>query len=193
MQGITYLQTSLKELSHEFQLAETGHRYGVGIGNLGIWSGVQGHIATAADVFLFVLLLRFFVIFPVQKPVSKSRIAAWLVYGAWGCLLAFLLLELIMHPALYYTTGSVVSPLMLAYALLILLAIIHTVVKAPREQLRESGMYWILGGLAISIAIFAAAFAFSLRLPLWASVAATAVIPLTMALAVRKQATLVLA
>ncbi len=166
----------------------------MGIGpNLGVWNGVKGHIATAADVFLFVLLLRFFVTFPVPKAVSRSRIAAWLVYGAWGCLLAFLLLELIVHPALYYTTGSVVSPLMLAYALLIFLAVIHTVVKTPRKQLRESGMCWVLGGLAISIAIFAAAFALSLRLPLWAFVAAIAVIPLTMALAVRKQARLVLA
>jgi hypothetical protein len=61
--------------------------------------------------------------------VSRSSAAAWLVYGAWACLLVFLLVEVIVHPALYYSTGSVTSLLALVYVLLTLAAIAHTVVE----------------------------------------------------------------
>lgn len=158
--------------------------------NLGSWNGVQDHVSTAAAVLMFILLLRFFVTFPRPKPVSESRTAARLVYGAWGCLLAFLLLELIAHPALYYATGSVASPLILAYVILIFAAITHTVVRTPRAELRESGMYLILAGLLVSIVATAMAIASGLNLPGWAFAPVIAAIPLTMTLAVRRQARL---
>lgn len=41
-------------------------------------------------------LPRFFVTFPTPKRVSENRIAAWLVYDDWGCLLVFLLAELLV-------------------------------------------------------------------------------------------------
>jgi hypothetical protein len=180
---------------HALTLAHIGLAAGVsaalGLGpHLGWWNGVQGHLATAANVLMFILLLRFFVTFPVPKAVSRSSTAAWLVYGAWACLLAFLLVEVVVHPALYYSTGSVTSLLILVYVLLILAAITHTVVTGPRAEVRASGMPWILGGLLAAIVWTASRFASAVNLPAWTDAAATAAIPLSMALAVRKHATL---
>lgn len=180
---------------HARTLAHVGLAAGVamslGLGpNLGTLDGVQSHISTASTVLMFILLLRFFVTFPRRKAVSDSRVAAWAVYGGWGCLLVFLVVELIVHPALYYTTGSVAYPLMLAYAILTLAAISHTVVKTPRTELRESGMYLILIGLLMSIVAAAATIASGLKPPAWAYALMIAAIPLTMALAVRRQARL---
>lgn len=183
------------ETRHARTLAHIGLAAGVsaslGLGpHLGSWNGVQGHISTAADVLMFILLLCFFVTFPTPKRVSESRLAAWLVYGAWGCLLLFLLAELIVHPALYYKTGSVAGPLVLVYVALIVAAIIHTVVKTPRAELRESGMYLILAGILLWILATAISIASGLSLPGWAYALVITAIPLTMTLAVRRQAPL---
>ena len=156
--------------------------------SLGVWNGVKGHVSTAATVLLCILLLRFFVTFPRPKPVSESRLAVWAIYGAWGCLLAFLVAELIVHPVLYYTAGSVAGLLMLVYGLLIFVVIAHTVVKSPRAELRKSGMNLILGGFLVAIAGIALAFGPGLNLPGWTSALPILAIPLTMALAVRRQA-----
>jgi len=160
----------------------------LGLGpNLGSWNGVMGHISTAFTVLMYILLLRFFVTFPRAKRVSESRLAAWAIYGAWGCLLAFLTLELIVHPVLYYTTGSVAYPLMLVYGVLILAAIAHTVVKTPHAELRESGINLILAGLLASILAIVSALSFGSNVPGWIYALATVLIPLAMVLAVRKQ------
>ncbi len=158
--------------------------------SLGVWNGVKDHVSTAATVLLCILLLRFFVTFPRPKPVGESRLAVWAIYGTWGCLLALLVAELIVHPVLYYTTGSVAGPLMLVYGLLILAAIAHTVLKTPRVELQESGMNLILGGFLAAIAGIALSFVPGLNLPGWTSALSTLAIPLTMALAVRRQARL---
>jgi hypothetical protein len=107
--------------------------------SLGAWNGVKDHVSTAALVLLWILLLRFFVTFPRPKRVGESRLAAWAIYGAWGCLVVFLVAELIVHPVLYYTTGSVTGPLMLVYGLLIFAAIAHTVVKSTRANCGSRG------------------------------------------------------
>ena len=153
--------------------------------NLGSWNGVQSHISMASGVLVYIFALRFFVIFPKRKRVSHSQLATWIIYGAWACLLAYLILELIVHPALYYKTGSVANPLMLAYGILILAAIIHTVVKSPRKELRESGMYLILVGLLFPVGAIVSQI-LGLYLPSWVYSFAILAIPLTMALAVRK-------
>jgi hypothetical protein len=178
-----------RTLAHIGLAAGAGAALGLGP-HLGSWNGVQSHISTAAGVLMFILLLRFFVTFPTPKPVSESRTAAWLVYGAWGCLVAFLAAELIVHPTLYYTTGSVVSPLQLACGILIFAAITHTVVRTPRAELRASGMYLILAGLLTSIAVTVTSIASELNLPGWTDALVIAAIPLTMTLAVRRQARL---
>jgi len=120
--------------------------------------------------------------------VGESRPAVWAIYGAWGCLLALLVAELIVHPVLYYTTGSLAGPLMLVYGLLIFAAIAHTVVKRTRAELRESGMNLILGGFLVAIVGIALAFAPGVVVPGWTFALPIVAIPLTMALAVRRQA-----
>jgi hypothetical protein len=178
---------------HARTLAHIGLAAGVsaalGLGpHLGWWNGLQGHAATAASVLMFIPLLRFIVTFPVPKAVSRSSAAAWLVYGPWVCLLVFLLVEVRVHPALYYSTGSVTSLLILMYVVLILAAITHTVVKGPRAEVRASGMSWILGGLLVAVAWTAWRFASTVDLPTWTDAAVTAAIPLSMAMGVRRHA-----
>ncbi len=166
----------------------------LGLGpNLGTWNGVMGHISTAASVLMFILLLRFFETFPKPKPLRESRTATWAIYIPWLGLLAFLGVELIVHPALYYTTGSVVYPLMLVYGILVFAAVTHTVVKSSAAELVRTGMALILGGLLIAILTEVAAFTSLLRLPAWGYSLLLLAFPLTMALAVRKQARLELA
>jgi len=174
-------------------LAKTGLAAGTGVAlglgpNLGSWNGVQGHVGTASAVLVYILLLRFFVTFPKAKRVSESRLAAWLAIGAWACVVAFLVAELVVHPALYYTTGSVVSPLMLMFGILILAAIVHTLVRTPRAELRASGMYLIFGGFVAALVGAQAAFIPGISLPGWMYSLPIAAIPLAMALAVRKAA-----
>ena len=174
-------------------LAHIGLAAGVamslGLGpNLGVWNGLQGHVSMASGVLMCILLLGFFVTFPRPKPVSESRLAACAIYGAWGCLLAFLVVELIVHPVLYYATGSVAFPLMLVYGILILVAITHTVVKTPRAEMRESGMNLILGGVLVTIVATVLGAFSGLNPPGWIYSLAITATPLGMALAVRKQA-----
>ena len=109
-------------------------------------------------------------------------------------LLACLALELIFHPALYHTFGSVGSLLALGYCILALAAVTHTVVRTPRRNLWESGMGLILIGLLAAIGsmlIAALALIFRFNLPGASYLPLMLVaIPLTMALAVRKHARL---
>lgn len=151
--------------------------------NLGSWNGLQGHLSTAAAALLFLLLLRFFLLFPEPKPLAASRLLWGSLYGLWAAFLAFLAAELITHPALYYTTGSVAYPLMLLYCLLILAAIVHTLARSPRPVLRRSGLLWLLGAILIALAG-----ALSNRFPGWTSALPVLLIPFALALAVRNQA-----
>lgn len=156
--------------------------------SLGAWNGSQSHIGTAASVLVWILVFSFFVTFPEPKRISQSRLAWGLVYGAWICLIGFLVAEIVMHPALYYSTGTVTGPLMLTYGILILSAIVHTFVKTPRAGLSSSGMYLILGGFLLTFAAVLILSAFRLPLPGWANALVIVPIPLSMALAIRKQA-----
>lgn len=166
-----------------------GMAMSLGLGpDLGAWNGVPSHTGYACQALIFILLLRFFLTFPVPKRVSARPVVTWAIYGPWVLFLAFLTLELIVHPVLYYTYGTVASFLMLGYSVLIVAAIAHTVVKSARGKLWESGMGLILAGFLVVIVPFLAAF---LGIPVPGSSylpALLVVIPLTMALAVRKQA-----
>jgi hypothetical protein len=161
----------------------------LGLGpHLGWWNGVQGHVSLAAAVLLFALLLRFFLSFPQSKPVTHSRLATWAVYGPWIFMLVFLIVELIVHPVLYYKTGTVVFPLMLMYGVLALAAILHTLARTPRADLRASGMYLIFGGLVALFVAVPAAVVTGVDIPASGYALAVTAVPLTMALAVRRQA-----
>lgn len=180
-----------RTLAHAGVASGAAMAFGLGP-NLGSWNGVQDHVGTAASLLNWILMLRFFMLFPEPKRISHSRLAWGLIYGVWIGLIGFLVAELIVHPRLYYTTGSVTGPLMLFYGILILAAILHTFKKTSRSDLSQSGMYLILGGLLLTFALtliaMAASLAFRLSLPTWVSGLLFIPIPLTMALAVRRQA-----
>jgi hypothetical protein len=137
---------------------------------------------------MWILLFRFFVIFPEPKRISRSRLVWLLIAVSLIGLIGFLIAELIMHPVLYYTTGSVAGPLLLIYALLILAALVHTLVKTSRTELSRSGMWLILAGLLLTIATTSAALFSGMSLPGWLTALLVLPTPLSMALAVRKQA-----
>lgn len=188
---LTVGTTPARTLAHAGLATAAGMAFALGP-NLGSWNGVQDHIGTAASLLSWILIFRFFVIFPELKRISQSRLAWGLVYAPWIGLIGFLVAELVMHPKLYYTTGSVTWPLELFYGLLILAAILHTFIKTSRAELSQSGMYLILGGLLLTFAstltAMAASLALRFPLPMWVSGLLFIPIPLTMALAVRKQA-----
>jgi FtsH-binding integral membrane protein len=107
-----------------------------------------------------------------------------------SCRLVFLVVELIVHPVLYYTTGSVTFPLMLAYCALALAAMLHTLIRTPGAELSESGMFLVLAGLLTTIAALVTAMVLPVSVPAWVYSAIIAVFPLALAAAVRKQARL---
>lgn len=161
----------------------------LGLGpSLGRWNGVTGHISTAATVLVFILLLRFFELFPKPKRISEMRSTKIGILVPWLGLLVFLFVELIVHPALYYSTGSVAFPLMLVYAILAFAALVHTVAKSTRASLADSGMALILVGLLIALAGIVAQYTWLLKLPSWAYSFPLIVLPLSMAIAARRQA-----
>lgn len=183
------------QTSHALALAHIGLTAGVatfGVGPyLGTWDGLASHIQFAASLLLTALLLRFFLSFPQPKRVGASRLATRIIYGVWVLFLACLVLELIFHPLLYHTFGPVGSLLMLGYCILALVAVTHTVVTTPRSELWECGMGLILVGLLVAILPNLLAFFFAFRLPGSGYFPLLlAAIPITMALAVRKQARL---
>lgn len=154
---------------------------GLGPG-LGSWNGLKDHLSTAATALQFLFLFRFFLLFPQSKPLASNRPLWWSLYGLWACLVAFLIAELMVHPALYYTTGSFSGPLILLYGLLILAALAHTLWKGPRELIRSSGLLWILGALIIALGA-----ALSSLFPSWSAALPALLVPFTLALAARKQ------
>lgn len=154
---------------------------GLGPG-LGVWNGVMDHVSTAAFTLQLLFLLRFFLVFPRPKRQFRSRLLWWILGGLWGGLVAFLIAELRLHPALYYSTGSVATPLMLLYVLLIVAAILHTLWTPPRGIIRGSGMPAILGALIAGLGGM-----LSEALSGWSSGLPVLLIPLTLALGARRQ------
>ncbi len=181
--------------SHALTLAFIGLTAGVTMSpgpDLGAWNGVATHIQMACALLWVLLLLRFSLTFPKPKRAGKGRLATGLLYGAWVLALALMILELIVHPRLYHAAGNVVSLLMFVFGVLILAALAHTLVKTPREELRESGMNLVFIGLVVAIAGLLVAIlgpALGVNLPgLGYTALLFAAIPLTMVLAVKKQA-----
>jgi len=161
---------------------------------LGTWDGLAVHVSTAAMALWVVLLLRFVLIFPRRTRLGESQVATRTIYGLWVLVPATGVFELIFHPALYHTFGPWIGLLMLGYAILALVAAVYAIAKTPPGKMWDSGMGWILTGLVVGLvptlvgAIdWALLWDFDIPgsnyFPLM-----LAVIPLTMALAVRQQA-----
>jgi hypothetical protein len=161
---------------------------------LGSWDGVATHIQVAALVLWTLLLLRFFLLFPKSKRIGENRLATVTIWAAWGALIICLIVELIFHPRFYHTFGPYYALLMTAYLVLALVAVTHTLVTTPKNELRDSGMMMIVVGVAIAvvfitIAFIDAAFLWETEIPGSSFFPLLiAIIPLTLALAVRKQA-----
>lgn len=179
--------------SHALALAGIGLAAGMatfGAGPyLGTWDGVASHVQFAAMLLLSVLLLRFFLTFPRLKRAGASRLVTGVIYAVWVLFVACLVLELIFHPTLYHTFGSLGMLLMLGYCVLALVAVAHTVVTTPRQELSDSGMSLILIGIFVAVVSLFLALSSGFRLPgsAYAPLLIVA-IPVSMALAVRKQA-----
>jgi hypothetical protein len=159
---------------------------------LGTWDGVKMHIDVAAVVLWTLLLLRFFLTFPEPKRVGRSRIATGVLYAPWVLIVGCLVLELIFHPKLYHAFGTPIGLAMLAYLLLALAALVHTLFFTARGRLRETGVSLILWGVLIAVVpTVVGTLAFMFRLPLPGAAyypLALAAFPIALALAVRRQA-----
>jgi hypothetical protein len=162
--------------------------------DLGSWNGVRDHIGVLAMALWTLLLLRFFLFFPKPKRIAESRLATGLTYLPFGILAFCLILELIFHPRFYHSFGGFNGLLMLAYAALAVVALAHTAVKTPRQERRASGMNIILVGVVVAVVPSLVAFidwGFLWNVSIPGSgyfPLLLGVVPLAMALGVRKQA-----
>jgi hypothetical protein len=161
---------------------------------LGSWDGIASHWQVAVLVLWTLLLLRFFLHFPKPKRVGENHRITVLTYGAWVALILLLVLELMFHPRYYHTFAPLYGLLMLGYSLLAVAAVAHTLATTPRPELHASGTMIILVGVMVALVLTVIAGIdwmvlreFDIPGSHWLPVT-VAVIPLTMALAVRKQA-----
>jgi hypothetical protein len=123
--------------------------------HLGAWEGVAGHVQITALLLWLYVLLRFLLVFPRPKRVGESRVARTIVTGIILAWCGLLIVELVVHPALYNVYGIVLAILLIPASLAILGALIHSRVACALEVRRESGfnvLFWgILGGLFLPI------------------------------------------
>lgn len=180
---------------HSIRLMAMGLATGVAVPgpDLGTWNGVRDHIQLAGMVLLTLLLLRFFLFFPKEKRIARGHVTTLLVYAPWMVLLGCLVTELIYHPRFYHSFGGYYSILMLVYSLSALVAVAHTWFTHSRAELRSSGMGLVLSGVAVAVGglilWFSGWFLPLSDIPGWNWFPLLiAVIPLGMALGVRKHA-----
>jgi hypothetical protein len=161
---------------------------------LGTWDGVTVHVSAAAMVLWTALLAWFFLTFPTRKGAAERPLTPRIIFGLWLTVPLTAVLELLFHPALYHTFGPWLALLMLGYVILGLAALVHTALKTPRGRLWDSGMGWILVGLVVGfvptlVGLIDWAFLRDFDIPGSSYYALMlAVIPVTLALAVRQQA-----
>ena len=181
---------------HAVRLAYVGVALGAGIPGpyLGSWDGIAMHFQVAVLVLWTLLLFRFFLLFPKPKGIARNKVATVVIYGAWLVLLGTLVVELTFHPRFYHTFGPLYGLLMFVYSSMAVAALIHTLVKTPIEQQRASGVRLILVGVIVGllptvIAIIDWFFLWNIDIPGsgWFPLALGA-IPISLAMAVRKQA-----
>jgi hypothetical protein len=182
--------------AHAVHLGYIGVALGLAVPgpDVGSSNGVRDHVQLAGMVLWLLLLLRFFLLFPTPKRMGESRLVTGILFAPWVILLFCLVVELVYHPRFYHTFGGFNSILMLAYAILAVAAVIHTALKTSRQKLQESGMRLVFLGVGIGIAgavvaLVDQALLWSVDIPGSGYLALLiSVVPLTMALAVRKQA-----
>jgi hypothetical protein len=183
---------------HALALAHVGLVAGLatfGIGPyLGTWDGVASHVQLASMMLLFALLLLFLLRFPRPERLGEKRVTRWLIFGPWVLFVGCLVLELVFHPRLYHTFGGPGMILLMAYGGLALAAVVHSLIKTPRQELWSSGMGWILAGLLVGMAPSVVVLTGTLLIPGLQVPGAVyfplliVAIPLSLALAVKRQA-----
>lgn len=155
--------------------------------NVGWWRALQCNGSAAAAALVPLFALWFFLTFPEEKRVGRSRVARWIAGSAFVCLLAFLVVEIAIHPVLYEKTGLVIIGWTIVCALLTLAAIVHTLVKMPRGGIRRSGMLLIFAGWLVVIAGVVLTMLPFLKVAGWVSLLLWAALPLSMAMAVKQR------
>jgi hypothetical protein len=156
----------------------------------GLWNGILSHVQVATLVLVVLFVLQLVVLLPIPKPVSASRAAAAAVWTSWVLLVAFEVVELLVHPRFYRSTGSVAGLVILAYLGLAVAALVHSLATTPRGTVWRSGLGWALLGVGVAIAaIVVPMVGAALRLPGAEGAELLLVaLPLALALAVRQQA-----
>ena len=191
--GMAVLFTS--PTPHAFRFALVGLAAGATLAgpDLGVLNGVLGHVQVAAEVLWVILLLHFFLLFPTPKGVARSRWVG-LLYAPWLVLVVCLALEVVTHPRLYHAFGAFIGILLVGYLLTSVGVVIHTVATTGWDHLTRTGMGIILVGWGVAVIPNAVAVVGWLIPPgldtpgqAFFPYLLTA-IPLTMALAVRTEA-----
>lgn len=166
--------------------------FGAGGPYLGTWDGLMSHLQFASGALWSLLMLRFFLRFPHPKRAGRSRAVTIISYALWGSLVASLILELLAHPRFYHTFGSWGALLIFIFLFAAFVAMIHTIAILDGSQRRATGMNLILWGMILAVVgVVVTGLTWALRLQVpgsqYLALLITA-IPLTMALAVRRQA-----
>lgn len=181
---------------HATRLAAMGLALGFAIPgpNLGTWNGVRDHLQMAGMVLWTLLILRFFLLFPEPKRIARGHLTTAVLYAPWVILLGCLALELIYHPRFYHSFGGYGALLMSAYAILAVVALLHSGIRLSGAELRSTGMGRVLLGVGVGVGgllawVVDAALLQGVDLPFsgWLPLLLVG-IPLGMALGVRKGA-----
>ena len=139
--------------AHAARLVALGLAAGLAVPtpSMGSWNGLTEHIHMAAMVLWTILLLRFFLFFPKPKRVAQAHLTTVVIYAPWVVLLGCLVAELIFHPRFYHTFGWYTGVLMFGYVLLAVVALVHSWVKTPREEVGASGLGMVLAGVGFGV------------------------------------------
>lgn len=158
MVGLAFLGFGL------WALASVQTQYGVGVAyiclalafalfngpHLGVWDGLASHAEVSVGLLGFILLLRFLLTFPTPKRAGLNPRVTRGLFVVFYLFVGFLVVELIVHPALYTVSGVVTTLLILPVVVLVLLSAAHSTFGSSRDVLLGSGMGWVAMGLAVA-------------------------------------------
>jgi membrane-associated protease RseP (regulator of RpoE activity) len=119
--------------------------------HLGSWDGMSSGVEFAAAILGLGLMAQFFLLFPKPKKAGLNptvRKVFWITYFLF---VALLVVEILVHPALYTVYGVVTTVLVMATILLSLGAAGHSVVKIRGKARGDSGMSLVALGLIIAM------------------------------------------
>ena len=119
--------------------------------HLGPWDGVASGVEFAAAVLGLGLMAHFLLLFPKPKKVGLNPTISRVFWVTFLLFVALLVVEIVVHPALYNVYGVVTTILVMATILVSLAAVGHSLVKFRGAALRDSGMGLVALGLIIAM------------------------------------------